>query len=86
MPEIYNNNSLCLIINTGSIELPKTTENHLKIKFIWELCPPSICFFSRLCLYISIFSRMDRKKKIMKSSYTDFDSLKCIVSTENQKQ
>ena len=29
---------------------------------------------------------MDRKNKKMKPSYTDFDRLKCIASTENQKQ
>ena len=32
-----------------------------------------------------IFNRMDRKNKKMKPSYTDFDRVKCIASTENQK-
>ena len=70
----------------GSVELPKTTENHLE-NHIYRLIIPSLyLFFSSLCLYISIFNRMDRKNKKMKPSYIDFDRLKCIASTENQKQ
>ena len=32
-----------------------------------------------------ILNRIDRKNKKMKPSYTDFDRVKCIASTENQK-
>ena len=58
-----------MFTNKGSIELPKTThlpkttENHLENQVYRGIMPSWYLFFSSLSLYISIFSRMDRKNK-----------------------
>ena len=58
-----------IFVMVGSVELPKTThlpkttENHLENHIYRVIIPSLYVFFSSLCLYISIFNRMDRKNK-----------------------
>ena len=76
------------MVTCGSVELPKTThlpkttENHLENHIYKGIIPSQYLYFSSLCSYL--IGWIEKIK--MKPSYTDFDRVKCIASTENQKQ